>query len=344
MSNNQDDKPFKSEQFIQSYLVTDEDIDLRLDRWFSRHFPKLNHGRLEKLLRKGQVRLDGKKIKSNFRLSLGQVISFPPIQNRDTQERVSSKKLFEISDEDHRLIQNSVLFKDDDIIIINKPPGLAVQGGTNMDRHLDAMLDSLRFGLEQKPKLVHRLDKDTSGLLVLGRTPLATARMAASFRSREAQKWYWALVVGVPDYPQGRIDVPLAKMTGKMGDKVSVNEEDGKRAVTYYRIVNQAFRKAAWLELEPKTGRTHQLRVHCAVLGTPIQGDGKYGGQEAFLSGYTLSRKLHLHARAIRMPHPRQGMIEIIAPPPEHLLKSLDFFGFSLQDAGVPFQSFEDEK
>jgi 23S rRNA pseudouridine955/2504/2580 synthase len=211
------------------------------------------------------------------------------------------------------------------------------------------MLDVLCFGAAERPRLVHRLDKDTSGVLLLGRTVAATAKLAAAFRSREARKCYWALVVGVPKYSQGRIDAPLAKMAGRLpghkgGDKVRVDEDEGLHAVTYYRVVDRVLKKAAWLEMEPRTGRTHQLRAHCLLLGTPIQGDGKYGGQNAFLAGQGISRKLHLHARAIEVPHPRKGVIRVMAPLPPHMEASFAFFGFEPAAAGDPFQAFSEEE
>ena len=233
---------------------------------------------------------------------------------------------------------------DADVIVLNKPAGLAVQGGTNLDKHLDAMLDVLTFDAAERPRLVHRLDKDTSGVLLLGRSAMAAAKLAAAFRSRSAHKCYWALVVGVPKHRQGRIDAPLAKLAGRMGDKVSVDEEDGRRAVTYYRVVEGVLKKAAWLELEPRTGRTHQLRVHCSLLGTPIQGDGKYGGQQAYLTGQGVSRKLHLHARAIEVPHPKKGIVSVVAPLPPHMVASFAFFGFEPNAAGAPFLAFTEDQ
>ncbi len=332
---------------VQTLAVTEDEAEIRLDRWFKRRFPQLGHGMLERLLRTGQIRVDGKRAKSNQRLDVGQSVRVPPLGDLpDPSTHV--KAPLRVEDSDVRALRDAVLYKDDDVLVLNKPAGLAVQGGTNMEKHLDAMLDVLTFDAAERPRLVHRLDKDTSGVLLLGRTATATAKLAASFRSRSARKCYWALVVGVPKYPQGRIDAPLAKMAGKLpgykgGDKVAVDEEDGLHAVTYYRIVDRALKKAAWLELEPRTGRTHQLRAHCMLLGTPIQGDGKYGGQEAYLAGQGVSRKLHLHARAIEVPHPKKGLIRVIAPLPAHMQASFDFFGFELSNAGEPFEAFEEE-
>ena len=327
---------------VQSVTVTADETDLRLDRWFSRRFPDLGHGRLEKLLRTGQVRVDGKRAKSNQRLEVGQLIRVPPLG--EAKEPAAPKRPKPVSAADAKALTDAVLYIDDDVIVLNKPAGLAVQGGTSLDHHhLDAMLDALIFKAQERPRLVHRLDKDTSGALLLGRNAFATAKLAASFRSREARKCYWALVVGVPRYPQGRIDAALAKMTGKMGDKVEIDEEDGKRAVTYYRVVDSAYKKAAWLEMEPRTGRTHQLRAHCGLLGTPIQGDGKYGGTEAYLTGQGVSKKLHLHSRAVMVPHPRKGLIKVEAPLPAHMSASFDFFGFDESRAGAPFVSFEED-
>ena len=329
---------------VQTLTISDEESDLRLDRWFKRHFPQVNHGTLEKLLRTGQVRVEGKRAKSNQRLEPGQQIRVPPLGEAPADAGPRPKPVVKMSEAEAQALQDAVLYMDDDVIVINKPPGLAVHGGTGMDKHLDAMLDALRFGSDERPRLVHRLDKDTSGALLLGRNANAAAKLAASFRSRSARKCYWALVVGVPKYPQGRIDAPLAKMGGgRMGDKVQVDEDEGKRAVTYYRVVERALKKAAWLELEPRTGRTHQLRAHCALLGTPIQGDGKYGGQEAYLTGQGVSKKLHLHARAVSVPHPKKGTISVVAPLPEHMAASWNFFGFNEAEAGEPFVSFDED-
>lgn len=323
---------------VQTRTVAEDEAELRLDRWFRRHAPQLTHGMLEKLLRSGQIRVDGRRARSNQRLEPGQVVRIPPLP--ETPAPAPEPKPA-VSDADAQALREAVLYRDDHVIALNKPPGLAVQGGSGTERHLDAMLEALRFGAE-RPRLVHRLDKDTSGVLLLGRSASAAARLAAAFRSRAARKLYWAVVVGVPKPRQGRIDAPLAKLPGRLGDKVAVDEDDGKRAVTWYRTV-EAVKRAAWLELDPRTGRTHQLRAHCALLHTPILGDGKYGGAEAFLSGQGVSRKLHLHARAIRMPHPAgQGVIEVVAPLPQHLAATFGFFGFDERAAGKPFAAFDE--
>jgi 23S rRNA pseudouridine955/2504/2580 synthase len=326
---------------VQNITVSPDDSDIRLDRWFKRHFPDVGHGLLEKWLRTGQVRVDGKRAKSNQRLEPGQDIRVPPIPVGAPVAPSAKPQRKPVDDKTAKELRDAILHMDDDVIVLNKAPGLAVQGGTGMaDKHLDAMLDCLCFDRPDRPRLVHRLDKDTSGVLLLGRSANAAAKLAAAFKSRAAEKLYWALVVGVPKIRQGRIDAALLKQEGRGGEKMEV-DEDGKRAVTWYRVVDNTLKRAAWLELEPRTGRTHQLRAHCALLGTPILGDGKYGAKEAFIEGTGVSRKLHLHARAIRMPHPRGGVLEVVAPLPPHIKASFEFFGFDEHTAGKPFAAFE---
>jgi 23S rRNA pseudouridine955/2504/2580 synthase len=325
---------------VQTVAVKEDEAELRLDRWFHRRFPQISHGRLEKLLRTGQLRVDGKRAKAGQRLEAGQQIRVPPLPD-------DTAPVFErpaVTDADARMLRDAVLHMDDDVIVINKPPGLPVQGGTGVTRHLDGMLDALQFDMPERPKLVHRLDKDTSGVLLLGRTARSTAQLTAAFRTRAARKCYWALVVGVPKVPMGRIDAPLAKQAGESTrERMQVDEDDGRHAITWYRIVASAFKKAAWLEMEPRTGRTHQLRAHAALLGTPIQGDSLYGGDVEMLSGGGISRKLHLHARAIKLPHPRKGVLEVEAPLPTHMVSSFEFFGFEPDAAGPAFAAFDEE-
>lgn len=312
---------------VQHVTVSAGEADVRLDRWFKRHYPGLGHGRLEKLLRKGQIRVDGKRAKANTRLDAGQVVRVPPLGEVSVDTKPAARTPGP-SPEDARMIRGCVLHMDDQVIVLNKPPGLPTQGGTGVKVSVDGLLDALTFDGEQRPRLVHRLDKDTSGVLLLGRTPAAAAALAKAFRSRAAKKVYWALVVGLPSPRDGTVKAPLAKMPGAKGEKMEVNPEEGQAAATDFRVVEHAGRKVSWLELEPRTGRTHQLRVHCAYLGTPILGDGKYGGAEAHLQGEGVSRKLHLHARQITLPHPDGSMLCVTAPMPEHLRKSFDFFGF----------------
>jgi len=325
---------------VQTLSVGEDEAELRLDRWFHRRFPQVSHGRLEKLLRTGQVRVDGRRAKAGQRLEPGQSVRIPPLPD-DTAPAVERAA---VSDSDFRMLRDAVLHMDEDVIVLNKPPGLPVQGGTGLSRHLDGMLDALAYDAPERPRLVHRLDKDTSGVLLLGRSARAAAKLAAAFRSRAARKCYWALVIGVPKLAKGRIDAPLAKQPGEATrERMAVDEEEGRHAITWYRIVAAAHKKAAWLELEPRTGRTHQLRAHCALLGTPIQGDSLYGGAVEMLSGGGISRKLHLHARAIRLPHPRGGMLEVTAPLPPHMLASFEFFGFDGDGAGPAFAAFDEE-
>lgn len=319
--------------------VEADDDGVRLDRWFKRHYPQVTHGQLQKLLRKGQVRVDGKRVKGNARLATGQVVRVPPLSDAPPAKAAPRPP----SDRDADDLRARVLHRDDLVIVLDKPPGLAVQGGSGTRKHLDGMLDALRFGAKDRPRLVHRLDKDTSGVLVLGRTAGAAAKLTAAFRSKEARKLYWALVAGVPKPAQGLIDQPLAKLPGKRGEKVVIDDDFGKRATTLYRIVEKAGRQAAWLAMEPLTGRTHQLRVHAAqVLETPIVGDGKYGGKEAFLEAEGVSGKLHLHARAIRLPHPGGGRLEVAAPLPAHMKASWGFLGFDEGDPEAGFSELEE--
>src|SRR6185312_5023836 len=279
---------------VQTIPVAADDGEIRLDRWFRRHYPTLGHGRLEKLLRTGQVRIDGRRARAGDRIAPGQLIRVPPLGDVGGAPPRSEPPA--LRPRDIAMLQRAVLHRDDDLIVIDKPPGLAVQGGTNTERHLDAMLDALRFEAKERPRLVHRLDRDTSGVLVLARSAVAAAKLAASFRANATRKIYWAAVVGAPKRRRGRIDQALAKLPGPAGERVAPDEDEGKRAVTYYRTVSHAGDKIAWLAMQPVTGRTHQLRAHAAAMGTPILGDGKYGAAAAHPSGVPQPRKLHLHA------------------------------------------------
>ncbi|HEB79390.1 MAG TPA: RluA family pseudouridine synthase [Rhodospirillales bacterium] len=325
---------------VRTEEIAAEDAGLRLDRWFKRRFPELSHARLQKLLRTGQVRVDGKRIKAGARLEAGQRLRIPPLgDSNKTKQRVR-----EVSAADAEALVSRILHRDARVIVIDKPPGLAVQGGTATLRHLDGMLDALRFDSKERPRLVHRLDKDTSGVLALARDAAAAAKLTAAFRAKTVRKLYWAAVAGAPKPPQGRISLALAKSPGPKGERMVANAAKGKAAETLYKVLDKASKKAAWLALEPLTGRTHQLRAHCAALGTPILGDGKYGGAGAFLVDAGLPRKLHLHARAIRIPHPDGGLLEAVAPLPEHILETWRRLGFENggSDKSDPFEVFND--
>ncbi len=325
---------------VELKSVAADDADIRLDRWFKRHFPALGHGRLEKLLRTGQIRLDGKRASAGDRVAAGQTVRVPPLGDLTPLPKpvfVAPKK------DDVALLLRSILHRDDAVIVIDKSPGLAVQGGTATDRHLDAMLDALKFDGE-RPRLVHRLDKDTSGVLVLARTAVAARKLTQAFREKTTRKIYWAAVVGLPKLREGRIDLPLAKLPGPAGERVAHDEDEGKRAITDYRVVANAGNKIAWVAMKPITGRTHQLRAHMAALATPILGDGKYGAAAAHPSGIADTRKLHLHARALAVPHPDGGTLKIVAPLPAHMKRTWDFFGFEESDERDPFAGFADDE
>jgi 23S rRNA pseudouridine955/2504/2580 synthase len=319
---------------VQMRAVSGDEAGLRLDRWFQRHFPELSHGALQKLLRTGQVRLDGKRVEGKDRVEPGQTVRLPPgvtaVPVPSSQSRPKAAKP-RLSERDVQEIQSLVIHRDDWVIALNKPSGLAVQGGSGTERHVDGMLDGLRFGFEERPRLVHRLDKDTSGLLLIARTGQSAKRLSESFRDRETEKLYWAVVVGVPPKMEGAIDLPLAKRPGARDrETMQVDHEEGQKALTHFKVMDRAGDRAALLALWPRTGRTHQLRVHCAEIGCPILGDRKYGGEEALLSAVADSRRLHLHARRLTLPHPSgKGTLRLQADPPAHFKRTLAAFGFS---------------
>jgi len=317
-------------QKVQSF----ED-DWRLDKWFKINFPDLGYGRLSKLLRTGQIRLDGKRVKANERIREGMELRIPPIGDNPNpvENRVARKKA--ISAEDAQLMRDMVIYQDDQVIVLNKQPGLAVQGGTKTPRHIDGLLEALQGDKPEKPKLVHRLDKDTSGVLVIARSSKAAKSLTESFRNRRTNKIYWALNMGRPERNNGTVNAPLDKEPGTGGERMMVSDK-GKRAVTDFVVMDSALREASWVAFKPVTGRTHQIRVHAALLGTPIVGDGKYGGKEAFLDG-AVSKKLHLHARHIDVAHPDGGTLSVTAPLPRHMKESWDMFGFDADDSSDPF-------
>ena len=325
---------------VATLEIAPEDGAQRLDRWFKRHYPSLGHGRLEKLLRTGQIRVNGKRARAGTRLEPGDRVRVPPLGDSG-DSRLPRRPAPPLDDADAEMVRAAVIYRDGDMIALNKPPGLPVQGGSRVARHLDAMLEALRFDAAEAPRLVHRLDRDTSGVLLLARHAEAARALTALFRGRQMQKLYWALVVGVPRPAQGRIDAPLAKRQVGAGERVVATAEGGQRAITDYTLIEAAGRRLSWLALMPRTGRTHQLRAHTAsVFGHPVVGDGKYGGEAAFPAGFEPS--LHLHARAVALPRQgRKAPLVLTAPLPPHMAASWRFLGFDPEPADDHFALFE---
>ena len=313
---------------VEHRRISEAEAGLRLDRWFKVHFPGLAHGRLSKLLRTGQIRLDGGRVKAGQRLQAGQDVRVPPLGDLKASKSIKAKAQARLSQADRTRAEAMLIYRDAHILALNKEPGLPSQGGTGQTTHVDGLLDALKFKAAERPRLVHRLDKDTSGVLLLARDRKTSTKLSRAFRARECQKIYWALVISRPREASGRIDLGLEKQPGRAGEKMMV-AAGGKAAVTYYRIVEAAGRRASWVVMRPLTGRTHQLRVHMAAVGHPIVGDGKYGGAEAFLSG-SISRNLHLHARRLRLPgfHSAEGIFDVSAALPRHMAASWEFMGF----------------
>jgi len=312
---------------VRQFTVAPDDDGIRLDRWFKRNLADASFNQVSRWARTGQLRVDGKRAAPGDRIEAGQTIRVPPAEApADPKPRVERETL---SADEAAFVGEMVIHRDAQAFVLNKPPGLATQGGTKTVTHIDGLLGGLADEAGARPKLVHRLDKDTSGVLLLARSARAAAFFSKAFSGRTARKVYWALVVGVPEIRDGVIDLPLAKQPGSGGEKMHVDEAEGLAARTRYRVIERAGNRTAWIELQPHTGRTHQLRVHMAAIGHPIVGDGKYGGQDAFLTG-SVSRKLHLHARRLRIDHPDGGKIDVTAELPGHLAESLANLGFDL--------------
>ena len=310
---------------VRQFTVQPDDDGIRLDRWFKRHLPQVGFATVSRWARTGQVRVDGKRARPEDRLAAGQMLRVPP----GGESARPAPRRRELTGEQIAQARGMVIFEDEAAIVLNKPPGLATQGGTKTHQHVDGLLDAFVSGDEPRPRLVHRLDKDTSGVLLVARTPGSAAFFSRRFSGRSAKKVYWALVVGVPDVSQGLIEAPIAKQPGTGGEKMHVDMEGGQPARTAYRVIDRVGNRAAWLELEPLTGRTHQLRVHCMAMGYPIVGDGKYGEQDAFLTG-PVSRKMHLHARRLIIDAPKGGKIDVTAELPEHFAATMEQLGFDL--------------
>jgi len=315
---------------VEQVEVEVDETGMRVDRWFKARYPGLGFGKLQKLLRSGQVRVDGGRVKSDARLKPGQVVRVPPLATDRKGGAETVRTLRGTADEE--ALGKILLHEDDKVVVFNKPAGLAVQGGSGVSRHIDGMLAAVRNKKGEKPRLVHRLDQGTSGVLVVARTRQAAILLTEAFRKRDAKKFYWALVKGAPRKRDGRISTWLVKERTSDGDRMRVarhGEPDTDHAISYFRIVDTAANGLSWLEMEPHTGRTHQLRIHAAHLGCPIIGDPKYFEADrnwAFPGG--VQKRLHLHARRIIIPHPDGGSVDVTAPLPPHMIQSWNLLGF----------------
>ena len=341
---------------VQTITVEADENDQRLDRWFRRRFPHVPQGRVEKLCRKGEIRVDGGRVKAASRVMAGQTVRVPPLP--DDAAPIIERST--VSDADAQMIRDAVIYRDDHIIALNKPPGLPTQGGSGQTRHVDGLAEALKFGLEDKPRLVHRLDKDTSGVLILARTRVVAKALTEAFRHRNTRKIYWAAVAGVPHPRMGTIRFGLVKAPGHgskgEGEKMlAIHPRDvdatpgAKRATTDYAVLSALGTRLAWVAMVPITGRTHQLRAHMAEIGHPIVGDGKYGGsgQENLGDGWgaqlggEISRKLHLHARSLTFDHPiTKKRLTFTANLPTHMVKTWKTLGW--EQNNVPADPFED--
>ena len=314
---------------VQTVTVTADEAGMRVDRFLEARFPSLSFSHIQRVIRKGELRVNGKRVDAKDRLEQGQAVRIPPLK----LDAPKSAGLSEAEQNTLAFLRAITLHEDADVLVLNKPMGLSVQGGSGTTRHVDGMLDVMRDKSGQRPRLVHRLDKDTSGCLLVAKTRFAASFLAQVFRSREARKIYWALVAGVPKPKQGRISTFLAKEEREDDSVMRIarhGEEGASHAVTYYAVVETSARQLAWLSLKPVTGRTHQLRAHLAHIGHPILGDPKYFNKENWALPGGIQKRLHLLARRIAVPHPRGGVIDVTAPLPPHMVQSFNLLGLDL--------------
>ena len=313
---------------VQNVRVTGDETGMRVDRFLEARFPGLSFSHIQRIIRKGELRVDGRRAQSKQRLEAGQTVRIPPVRMEATPHRPSGT---EAEAKTRELLSSITLYEDEDVLVLNKPMGLAVQGGSGTPRHVDGMLGVLRDPKGQRPRLVHRLDKDTAGCLLVAKTRFAAAALGNTFRSRSARKIYWALVAGVPRPAQGRVSTYLAKEEREDESVMRIarhGQEGASHAVTYYAVVETAARELAWVSLKPVTGRTHQLRAHMAHIGHPIVGDAKYFSKDNWQLPGGIQNRQHLLARRIVVPHPRGGTIDVTAPLPPHMRQSWNVLGF----------------
>lgn len=314
---------------VERRRVKRDEAGVRLDRWFKLNYPQVPHALLNKLLRKGEVRVDGGRAKTNLRLREGQEIRVPPLSDGAKAAPVATTR--PLNDKDRAFLEGLIVYQDDDVFVLNKPGGIAVQGGSKTSRHIDGLLASWGLELGVRPRLVHRLDRDTSGILVVARKRQAAAELGKLFATRSVRKIYWAVVAGVPEPRQGKVELALIKSGAGGQERVRAagrNEAGAQRATTHYSVIDTAGKAFSWVSLKPVTGRQHQLRAHMAMIGHPIVGDVKYGGDTEVPAA--LARRLHLHARRISFPRPDGGIVDVSAPLSDMMTESFAALGFDV--------------
>ena len=321
---------------VETIKVGRSEDGLRLDRWFRIHFPDVGYTYLQKLLRSGQVRVDSKRVQAGDRLVAGQEIRVPQVVRQPAKAVAGAPAPAATSKADRDLVASMILYEDEHVLVLNKPFGIAVQGGTGTKRHIDGILAGMADRFGDRPRLVHRLDRDTTGVLLVAKHRDAAAKLGRVFQTRSAAKTYWALVKGVPKPAQGKISAPLVKASGPDGDRVRKAEpgeqEKAMHATTHYAVIDRVAHRAAWVSLKPVTGRQHQLRAHMALIGHPIVGDSKYGALNVLVDS-GIEAKLHLHARRLVLPHPFVAgkKIDVTAPLPDHMRRTWELLGLDAE-------------